>query len=103
MQGWRGGGLGNFRTEFGVGTIPKAQLEEYKVTFELFDKNGDGKITAEELVGVFKFLGQTPDMEEVRVRLTESIPRRFQIVPSPSHVSGVARLRREPMSTSSSS
>ena len=33
------------------------QSEEFKAAFKIFDKNGDGKISAEELLIVFTSLG----------------------------------------------
>lgn len=41
------------------------QLEEFKEAFELFDKDGDGRITAHELGIVMHSLGQTPTEQEL--------------------------------------
>ncbi len=38
-----------------------------KAAFSLFDKNGDGKISAAELKQAFAELGQAPTDEEIRL------------------------------------
>lgn len=46
-------------------------LELHQV-FQLFDKNGDGKITKDELGGVMRSLGQFPTAEELQQMLIEA-------------------------------
>jgi calmodulin len=45
--------------------LSDAQLAEYKETFALFDKDGDGCITVKELGTVMKSLGLNPTDEEL--------------------------------------
>uniref|UniRef100_A0A915DZN0 EF-hand domain-containing protein n=1 Tax=Ditylenchus dipsaci TaxID=166011 RepID=A0A915DZN0_9BILA len=45
--------------------LTREQVEEFKQAFELFDRDGDGKVTAKELNIVMKNLGQTPTEEEL--------------------------------------
>jgi hypothetical protein len=52
---------------FDLSSVPKDKLDEYKATFALFDKNGNGKISASELGEVLAFLGQRPSEDELRV------------------------------------
>jgi len=49
----------------GPQTVTTEQLEEFKEAFELFDKDGDGRITAHELGIVMHSLGQTPTEQEL--------------------------------------
>jgi len=42
------------------------QLDEFKEAFQLFDKDGDGKITGEELGTVMRALGQNPTQAEIK-------------------------------------
>ena len=42
------------------------QLREFREAFAFFDKDGDGRITVEELSTVVRSLGQSPTPEELR-------------------------------------
>jgi len=46
-------------------------IEELREAFKLFDKDGDGSITAEELGTVLRNLGQFPSAEELNMMLKE--------------------------------
>ncbi|XP_069114967.1 calmodulin-like [Argopecten irradians] len=46
------------------------QLAEYREAFDMFDKDGSGSITIEEMVTVMKELGQSADEEELKAELT---------------------------------
>lgn len=48
-----------------------AQIREMKEAFKLFDKDGDGSITTEELGTVMRNLGQFPSMDELKMMLKE--------------------------------
>jgi len=54
--------------EFG---LTDEQVAEYKEAFYVFDKDGDGCITTEELGIVMKSLGQTPTREELLAMVRE--------------------------------
>uniref|UniRef100_A0A0V0JB86 Calmodulin n=2 Tax=Schistocephalus solidus TaxID=70667 RepID=A0A0V0JB86_SCHSO len=45
--------------------VTEEQMEEYKESFDLFDKNGDGRISKMELKSVMKSLGQNPTQAEI--------------------------------------
>ena len=45
--------------------LTKEQVEEFKEAFELFDKDGDGRVTARELGIVMHSLGHTPTEKEL--------------------------------------
>jgi calmodulin len=46
-------------------------ITEYRVAFEIFDKDGDGEITYKELGSVVKSLGGTPTEEELKDMIAE--------------------------------
>lgn len=45
---------------------------EYKKAFKIFDQNGDGKITVDELENVMKSLGQEPTKLELKLLMKEA-------------------------------
>ncbi|KAI6218200.1 Calmodulin [Aphelenchoides fujianensis] len=45
--------------------LTREQVEEFKEAFELFDKDGDGRVTAQELGIVMQSLGHTPTQQEL--------------------------------------
>ncbi|XP_050397724.1 calmodulin-A [Patella vulgata] len=48
-----------------------AQIRELKEAFRLFDKDGDGSITTEELGTVMRNLGQFPSIDELKQMIQE--------------------------------
>ena len=51
--------------------LSEEQISEFKEAFDLFDKDGDGRITATELGTVMKNLGQSPSEAELRDMVNE--------------------------------
>ena len=45
--------------------MTEEQIAEFKEAFSLFDKDGDGTITAKELGTVMRSMGKNPSMEEL--------------------------------------
>ena len=45
--------------------LTQAQIDEFKEAFQLFDKNGDGTIQANELIEVMKSINITATTEEI--------------------------------------
>ena len=52
-------------------TISQETLAELKQAFYLFDKNGDGTISEQELSSVLENLGQKPTEEEIKDMMRE--------------------------------
>lgn len=48
-----------------------SDMNEVKKVFDRFDKNGDGKISGEELAGVMSALGSEPSQDEVNRMMEE--------------------------------
>ncbi|KAK3305871.1 uncharacterized protein B0T15DRAFT_213250 [Chaetomium strumarium] len=55
----------------GSNTLPQDQIDQYKQVFEIFDKDGTGDITADELGNVMKELGLNPSEEELQDLINE--------------------------------
>lgn len=54
-----------------VKSLTQQQIEEFKDAFMLFDQDGDGKITVEELGTVLTNLGQSPSPTELQDMINE--------------------------------
>ena len=52
-------------------TITEDQKKEYEEAFSLFDKNGDGTITVNELATVMRSLGSNPTNSELQDMINE--------------------------------
>ena len=51
--------------------LPRAQVQEFKEAFDIFDVDGGGTITAEELGEVMKSLGQKPTRAQLEAMVRE--------------------------------
>ena len=51
--------------------LTEQQITEFREAFQLFDKDGDGHVTAKELRVVFDSLGQKPTDEELMAMIAE--------------------------------
>ena len=49
--------------------VTDAQIQSYKEAFNIFDKNGDGTISAKELEQVMKSIGQKASKKEIKENL----------------------------------
>jgi len=54
------------------GELTPAQITEYKEAFKLFDTDGDGTISVQELSTVMKSLGLQPSPQEIQEMMTEA-------------------------------
>merc|ERR1712043_78325 len=54
----------------GEGVTTK-KLREFKASFDVFDKDGDGTISTSELEAVMKALGQNPSEEDIEDMISE--------------------------------
>ena len=54
-----------------VENLSEETISQYRVIFELFDKDNNGKITTKELGTVMRNLGQNPSEEELKQMIRE--------------------------------
>ncbi|XP_068729171.1 calmodulin-like isoform X1 [Montipora capricornis] len=52
--------------------LNEEQIEDFKKAFMLFDKDGNGRITADELIDVMTSLGQKPSENEVDAMIRQA-------------------------------
>lgn len=52
--------------------LTEQQIEDFRKAFQLFDKDGNGKITADELFDVMRSLGQKPSDSEVEAMIQQA-------------------------------
>lgn len=57
-----------------VASLTEEQKEEFKEAFALFDKDGDGTISAKELVVVMRSIGLTPSVDEIQKMMDDIVP-----------------------------
>lgn len=55
-----------FRKPIPGGKLTQEQIAEFRDTFQMFDKDGDGTINTNELGAVLRSLGQSPDEEDLQ-------------------------------------
>jgi len=51
--------------------LPKCEVDEFREAFTVFDRNGDGTITADEIGDVLRSLGRKPNMPEISRMIAE--------------------------------
>ena len=61
----------NFESGNIIANLTEEQIAEFKEAFQMFDKDGDGSITAKELGTVMRSLGQNPSEDEIRQIIEE--------------------------------
>lgn len=71
--------------------LTEAQISEYKEAFGLFDRDGDGCITASELGTVIRALGKSPTQAEINAIIKEVDPDSRGIINLPEFLSVMAR------------
>ncbi|CAG9314709.1 unnamed protein product [Blepharisma stoltei] len=74
------------------------QIAEIKETFSLFDKNGIGTISLDEMCIIVRALGQTPTENELEVMKNEADPDGTGRVDYPEFLSIFAKYQKEPVS-----
>lgn len=74
------------------------QIAEIKETFSLFDKNGIGTISLDEMCTIVRALGQTPTDAELETMKSESDPDGTGRVDYPEFLSIFAKFQKEPVS-----
>ncbi|TNV71997.1 hypothetical protein FGO68_gene16196 [Halteria grandinella] len=57
-----------------VSSLTEEQKEEFKEAFALFDKDGDGTISAKELVVVMRSIGLSPSVDEIQKMMDDIVP-----------------------------
>lgn len=58
--------------ETGASKLTEEQIEDFKRAFLLFDKDGNGRITADELIDVMVSLGQKPSESEAEAMIQQA-------------------------------
>jgi len=71
------------------------KLQEFKEAFNLFDKDGDGTISAKELVVVMRSIGIQPTEEEVQKMMDEIVPDNDGEIEYPGFVELLAKMLSE--------
>ena len=63
----------NFDLDMLISNLSDDQIFEFKEAFQIFDKDGDGSITTNELGNVMRAFGQNPSEEEINLMIKEVI------------------------------
>jgi|LauGreDrversion4_2_1035121.scaffolds.fasta_scaffold59424_1 calmodulin len=71
------------------------QEQELKEAFNLFDKDGDGTISAKELVVVMRSIGIQPSEEDVQAMMNEIVPDNDGEIEYPGFVELLAKMLSE--------
>lgn len=81
-----------------VERLSAEQIAEIKETFSLFDKNGTGTISLDEMAIIIRALGQTPTEAEIENMKREADPTRTDRVDYPEFLSIFAKYQKEAIS-----
>eukprot|EP00163_Fabomonas_tropica_P029285 TRINITY_DN622_c0_g1_i1.p1 TRINITY_DN622_c0_g1~~TRINITY_DN622_c0_g1_i1.p1 ORF type:complete len:164 (-),score=67.66 TRINITY_DN622_c0_g1_i1:228-719(-) len=76
---------------FDVDDFTEEQMAEFHTAFNLFDKDGDGTISQDELKHVLKTLGQNPSKKEVMAMMKEIDVDRSGSIDFPEFVNMMAK------------
>lgn len=75
--------------------LSEIQISEFKETFSLFDKDGDGFITTMELGTTMRALGQNPTEAELSELVKELMAKGSSIIDFPEFLTLMARKMRD--------
>jgi len=74
-----------------VDQLTEAQIAEFKEAFNLFDRDGDGNISTQELGTVIRSLGANPTNAEIRELISEVDEERTGLIDFPTFLTLAAR------------
>ncbi|CAG9318709.1 unnamed protein product [Blepharisma stoltei] len=81
-----------------VDRLTVEQIAEIKETFSLFDKNGAGTISLDEMAIIIRSLGQTPTEAEIENMKREADPNSTGRIDYPEFLAIFAKYQRDPIS-----
>ena len=80
-----------------VESLTNKQVAEIRETFALFDKQGTGSVTIEQMAIIFRALGQTPTEAEMENIKAEADPEGLGTVEYAEFLSIYARFQKDPV------
>ncbi|OMJ72363.1 hypothetical protein SteCoe_29230 [Stentor coeruleus] len=77
--------------------LPNSELKELQENFGLFDKDGIGSITLDEMVVIFRAMGQTPTEAEVETMKREADLEASGKTDMPTYITIYTKYRKNPI------